>query len=144
MSNLKVQGNASGSGTTTFQSADTNDSITWSLPPTASSSTVGYLNIPQSGAEKTTSYTLATTDVGQMVVVGSGGSVTVPNSTFAAGDAIVIVNNTSGSITLTMSITTSYIAGVNTDDDSISVATRGIANILFLSGTVCIVTGNVS
>lgn len=144
MSNIKVQGNASGTGTTTFQSANTNDSVTWSLPATASNSSVGYLNIPQSGAEKTTSYTLATTDVGTMVIVGSGGSITVPNSTFAAGDAIVIVNNTSGSITLTMSITTSYIAGVNTDDDSISLATRGVANILFLSGTVCIVTGNVS
>lgn len=144
MSNIKVQGNASGTGTTTLQSANTNDSVTWSLPATASNSSVGYLNIPQSGAAKTTSYSLQTTDVGTMVVVDSGGSITVPNSTFAAGDVVLIVNNTTGNITLTMSITTSYIAGVNTDDDSITLATRGVANILFLSGTVCIVTGNVS
>jgi hypothetical protein len=107
-------------------------------------SAVGYRNIPQSGAAKTTSYTLATGDIGKLIEVGSGGSITVPNATFAAGDAVLIFNNTSGSITLTMSITTSYIGGVNADDDSISLATRGVANILFISGTVCVVTGNVT
>lgn len=105
---------------------------------------VGFRAIPQSGAAKTTSYTLATSDVGKLIEVGSGGSITVPNATFSAGDAILIFNNTSGSITLTMSITTSYIGGVNADDDSISLATRGVANILFISGTVCVVTGNVT
>jgi hypothetical protein len=105
---------------------------------------VGFRNIPQSGSAKTTSYTLATGDIGKLIEVGSGGSITVPNATFAAGDAVLIFNNTSGSITLTMSITTSYIGGVNADDDSISLATRGVANILFISGTVCVVTGNVT
>lgn len=104
---------------------------------------VGAKNIPQSGSEKTTSYTLTTGDIGKLVVVGSGGSITVPNSTFAAGDAVVIFNNTSGSITLTMSITTSYIGGVNADDNSITLLTRGVCNILFISGTVCVVTGNI-
>ena len=105
---------------------------------------VGYKNIPQSGSAKTTNYTLAVSDVGKLIEVGSGGSITVPNSTFATGDAVLIFNNTTGSITLTMSITTSYIGGVNADDNSISLLTRGVANILFLSGTVCVVTGNVS
>ena len=105
---------------------------------------VGYKNIPQSGSEKTTSYTLTTDDVGKLIVIGSGGSITVPNSTFAAGDAVVIFNNTTGSRTLTMSITTSYIGGVNTDDNSITLLTRGVCNILFISGTVCVVTGNVT
>lgn len=67
----------------------------------------------------------------------------MPNATFSAGDAVVIFNNTSGSITLTMSITTSYIGGVNADDNSISLLTRGVCNILFISGTVCVVTGNI-
>lgn len=104
---------------------------------------VGYRNIP-SGSDKTTSYTLLATDVGKLISVGSGGSITVPNSVFSAGDAVLIFNNTSGAITMTMSISTSYIGGVNTDDNSISLATRGVANILFISGTVCVVTGNVS
>jgi hypothetical protein len=43
-----------------------------------------------------------------------------------------------------MSITTAYIGGVNVDEASITLATRGLANVLFISGTVCAVTGNVS
>ena len=105
---------------------------------------LGYLNIPQSGAAKTTSYALVTTDIGKVIEVGSGGSITVPNSTFAAGDAIIIFNNTSGAITMTMTITNAYIAGTDADKATIDVATRGVANILFVTGTTCVVTGNVS
>ena len=105
---------------------------------------VGYRNIPQSGSDKTTSYSLVTTDVGKFVGVGTSGSITVPNSTFAAGDVVSIFNNTSGNVTLTMSITTAYIAGTNTDKDTLTLATRGVATILFISGTVCVVSGNVS
>ena len=106
--------------------------------------TLGYLNIPQSGSAKTTSYSLATTDIGKVIEVGTGGSITVPDATFAAGDAIIIFNNTSGSITMTMTITNAYIAGTDTDKATIDVATRGVANILFVTGTTCVVTGNVS
>ena len=105
---------------------------------------VGYKAIPQSGAAKTTSYTLATGDIGEFIEVGASGSIVVPNSTFSAGDAVVIFNNTSGAITLTMSITTAYIGGTDSDVASISLATRGLCNVLFISGTVCVVTGNVT
>jgi hypothetical protein len=105
---------------------------------------VGFKAIPQSGAAKTTSYTLAVGDVGEFIEVGASGSIVVPNATFAAGDAVVIFNNTSGAITLTMSITTAYIGGTDADKATISLATRGICNVLFISGTVCVVTGNVT
>ena len=105
---------------------------------------VGYKAIPQSGSAKTTSYTLAVGDVGEFIEVGASGSIVVPNATFAAGDAVVIFNNTSGAITLTMSITTAYIGGTDADKATISLATRGICNVLFISGTVCVVTGNVT
>jgi hypothetical protein len=105
---------------------------------------VGFRNIPQSGSDKTNSYQLATTDIGKFVGVGASGSITVPNSTFAAGDVVSIFNNTSGNVTLTMSITTAYIGGTDADKATITLATRGVATILFLSGTVCVVTGNVS
>ena len=111
------------------------------LPTTG---TLGYLNIPSAGAAKTSSYTLATTDIGEFVEVGSGGSITVPTSTFAAGDAVVIFNNTTGNITLTTSAPTAYVAGTNTVRTSITLATRGICNVLFVSPTVAIVTGNVT
>ena len=142
MSNLKVQGNASGTGTHTLQSANTNSNLTQTLPA-ADSVTLGYLNIPAVGA-KTTSYTLTTADVGKYVEVGSGGSITVPNSTFSTGDAIVIFNNNSTTITITCSITTAYIAGTDADKDTMTLAARGVASILFNSATVCVISGNVS
>lgn len=104
---------------------------------------VAYLNIPPVGT-KTSSYTLATTDIGEYVQVGTGGSITVPNATFSEGDVITIFNNTSGSITITCSIITAYIAGTDTDKNSVTLATRGIANVFFISGTVCVITGNVT
>ena len=143
MSNLKVQGNASGSGTHTLQSANTNSNITQTLPD-VSGVTLGFLNVPQSGSDKTTSYTLATTDIGEFVGVGTGGSITIPDATFSAGDIVSIFNNTSGNITITCTITTAYIAGTNTDKATMTLAARGVATVLFISGTVCVVTGNVT
>jgi hypothetical protein len=118
------------------------DSTTMTFPSTSSS--IGYLNIPQSGSDKTTSYTLALGDIGEFVGVGSGGSITIPNSTFAAGDAVSIFNNTTGNITITCTITTAYIAGTDTDKATVTLATRGVCTVLFISGTVCVLTGNVS
>jgi hypothetical protein len=142
MSNLKVQGNASGSGTHTLQSANTNSSVTQTLP-TADAVTLGYLNAPAVGT-KTGSYTLATADVGKYVQLGSGGSITIPDATFSEGDIISLFNNTTGSITITCTITTAYIAGTDSDKATMTLATRGVATILFISGTVCVVSGNVS
>ena len=103
----------------------------------------GFKNIPAVGT-KTSSYTLQTADVGKYVQVGSGGSITIPNSTFAEGDAIVIVNNHSAGITITCSITDAYIAGTDTDKATVTLATRGVATVIFVSATRCIITGNVS
>jgi hypothetical protein len=100
--------------------------------------------IPQSGSAKTTTYVLATTDVGEFIEIGSGGAITVPNATFSTGDAVVLFNNTSGNITITLSITTAYLGGVDADKATLTLATRGVCNVLFISGTVCVVTGNVS
>jgi hypothetical protein len=105
---------------------------------------VGYRNVPITGSEKTASYTLATGDVGKYVQVGTSGSVTIPNSTFAQGDIISIANNTTGNVTITCSTTNAYIAGANTNKTSVTLATRGLATILFLSGTSCLISGNVS
>lgn len=116
--------------------------VTLTLP--SQTATLGYINIPQSGSAKTTAYTLATGDVGEFIEVGSGGSIEIPDATFSAGDAVLVFNNTSGGITITCTITTAYIAGTDTDKATVTLATRGIASILFASGTVCVITGNVS
>ena len=114
---------------------------TLTMPDTTA--TLGYLNLPAVGT-KTDSYTLATSDVGKYVQVGSGGSITIPDATFAEGDAVSLFNNTTGNITITCSITTAYIAGTDSDKATMTLATRGVATVLFISGTVCVVTGNVS
>ena len=236
MSNLKIQGNASGTGTTTLQSGNTNSNLTLALPiadgtanqalvtdgagvlsfastgsgdvvgpsssvdselalfnsttgklikrasltglvkatsgvasaatagtdfvapsgalGTPSSGTltnctvdgtnpIGYRDLPAVGT-KTSSYTLAVGDVGKYVQIGASGAITIPDATFAEGDAISIFNNTSSTATITCSITTAYIAGTDTDKSTMTLATRGIATVLFISGTVCVVAGNVS
>ena len=226
MSKIKFQGNASGTGTTTFQSANTSSNTTFTLPGTDGSAnqalvtdgsgslsfasvvstgsantftaaqtfraanavrseaastqdaivvagraggtssyavtltpttlsanrtvtfpdetfTVGYRNVPAVGT-KTGSYSLAVGDVGKYVQIGSGGSITIPDATFAEGDIISLFNNTTGNITITCTITTAYIAGTDSDKATMTLATRGVATILFISGTVCVVSGNVS
>lgn len=118
--------------------------VTLNVPANQTSGSLGYLNIPQSGSAKTSSYPLTTADVGQFIQVGSGGSITIPDATFSAGDAVMIFNNTTGNITITCTITTAYIGGTDADKATVTLATRGVANILFISGTVCVITGNVS
>ena len=105
---------------------------------------VGYLNIPNSGA-KTASYTLVVGDVGKFIELGTSGTVVVPASVFAAGDAISIFNNTSASISCTCSaVTTVYKGGTDADISTFSVTTRGVATILFITSTVAVITGNLA
>lgn len=136
MSAIKVQGNASGTGTHTIQSANTNSNRTATLPD--ADTTLGFLNVPVSS----TTTTMATSDVGKVISLSAG--ITIPNSTFAAGDVVSLYNNTSGDLTVTCTITTAYIAGTNTDKATVTLATRGVATVLFISGTECVITGNVS
>lgn len=138
-SNLKLAGSSSGAATLNAPAvAGTN---IYALPPDAT--TLGYRNVPPVGT-KTGSYTLAVGDIGKYVQVGSGGSITIPNSTFSEGDAISVFNNTSSGVTITCSTTNAYIAGTDTNKSSVTLATRGVATILFISSTLCVIAGNVS
>lgn len=137
--NLKLAGSTSGSATLNAPAvAGTN---TYALPPDAA--TLGYRNVPAVGT-KTGSYTLAVGDIGKYVQVGTGGSITIPNSTFAEGDAVSIFNNTSAGVTITCSTTNAYIAGTDSNKASVTLATRGVATVLFISSTLCVIAGNVS
>ncbi len=127
----------------TLTPATLSASRTATMPDGGGSYTLGYINVPAVGT-KTASYTLATADVGKYVQVGTSGSITIPDATFSEGDVISIFNNTTGSITITCTITTAYIAGTDSDKATMTLATRGLATILFISGTVCVVSGNVS
>jgi hypothetical protein len=112
---------------------------------TTSSDGVGNLrNIPSAGAAKTSAYTLSVSDIGEFVTVGTSGSITVPNDTFTAGNAISIYNDTTGNISINCPITTAYLAGTNTDRASLTLATRGIATILFINPSLCVASGNLT
>jgi hypothetical protein len=96
---------------------------------------VGFKNIPLSGT-KTASYTLVAGDVGKFVELGASGTIVIPASVFAAGDAISVFNNTSASIACTCSaITTVYEGGTNTNISAtgFSITTRGVVTILFIA-----------
>jgi hypothetical protein len=104
---------------------------------------IGFRNVPAVGT-KTGAYTLATTDVGEYVQIGSGGQIEIPDGTFAEGDIVSLFNNTNAAVTVNCAITTAYIAGTDTDKANVSLDTRGVATVLFISNTVCVITGNVS
>jgi hypothetical protein len=134
--------NGSTSGTVSFAVPAVAGTNTVTFP--AETMTVGFRNVPQSGSAKTANYDLVVGDVGKFIEVGASGEITIPDATFAAGDIVSIFNNTSGNITVTCTITTAYIAGTDSDKATVTLATRGVATILFLSGTVCVISGNVS
>ena len=98
-------------------------------------------NIPQ--VTKTAAYTLATTDLGRYISTQSG-TITVPNNTFLAGNAVSVYNDSANTISLTISTTTGYIAGTNTNRTGMALATRGVCTVLFINPSYCIVSGNVT
>jgi hypothetical protein len=107
---------------------------------------VGFKNIPLSGT-KTASYNLVAGDVGKFVELGASGTIVIPASVFAAGDAISVFNNTSASIACTCSaITTVYEGGTNTNISAtgFSITTRGVVTILFIDTTTVVITGNLA
>jgi len=85
------------------------------------------------------SYALVASDAGKHIL--ASGDITVPNSTFSAGDAVTIVNNTAGNLTLYMNVTTRYNAADGSTVSNFTLATRGVATLLFTSGTVCYGSG---
>ena len=101
-------------------------------------------DIPSAGAAKTSAYTLTISDIGEFVTVGTSGSITVPNDVFAAGNAVSVFNNTTGNVTITFSITTAYLAGTDADKATLTLATRGVATILFINPSLCVASGNLT
>lgn len=141
------------SGTTLAASGtDTNINININPKGTGVVTTTGTYNdvngkvraVPLSGSAKTSSYTLALGDVGEYIEVGSGGSIVIPNAVFAAGDIVSIFNNTASTVTITCTIDTAYKGGTNTDQATVTLNTRGVATVLFISGTVCVINGNLA
>lgn len=101
---------------------------------------LGYRQLP--GGSVTTG-AFGAADQGKGIYATAG--VTIPNSTMAANDVVIIQNTTGSSITITKTITTAY----NTSTGSALGATftlgaRGRCAIIFTSATECYVTGDIS
>jgi len=129
MGNLRVQGNPSGSGTHTLQGTSSNSSRTATLPD--GDETLGYINAPQNSQTGAT-YTLVLTDQGDHIYFtgGTTATLTVPlNSAvaFPIGTAILVLNNNSGSLTISSSATLQLAAG---STGNRTVASKGMASLL--------------
>jgi hypothetical protein len=105
----------------------------------------GYVrNIPQSGSNKTSTYTVSAGDSGRFIGIGTSGKIVIPNAVMATGNVISLYNATTGNITVECSISIAYVAGTNTDRASVTLATRGVATVLFLDSDNCVISGNVT
>ena len=104
---------------------------------TVSDSKGNLRSIPQI-TSLSSSHTLATGDTGKHILTNSQ-TIVVPNSTFAAGDAITLVNNGSSATTLTKNISNLYNPTDGTTPTAL--AAKGMCTILFVSGTEAYITG---
>lgn len=146
MSNLKVQGNASGAGTTTLQSANTSVSATLTLPDSTSADTLGYLNAPIN--EQSAAYTAVAADAGKIIFHPStdanARTFTIPaNSSVAypTGTVLTFINMTSQVVTIAITSDTLYQAGTGSTG-SRSLAQYGIATAVKMTSTTWLISGN--
>tara|TARA_B100001250_G_scaffold220076_1_gene188780 strand:+ start:3659 stop:5134 length:1476 start_codon:yes stop_codon:yes gene_type:complete len=126
---------------TTTGTADSTGNITIAAAPMVASAvedSKGNLrSVPQN--TQGSSYTLVAADAGKHIL--ASGTITVPNSLFSAGDLVTIINNTGSDLTITKTITTMYL-GTDATSTNRTLSTRGIATILFASGTVAYISGS--
>ena len=88
---------------------------------------------------KTGSYTLVAADDQKLINTNSG--VTVPSGVFSAPDAVTIVNNSTGNITITQGSGVSmYFAGSSTTGNRV-LAQKGIATLVCISNNNFIISG---
>lgn len=97
--------------------------------------TIGYRSIPRS----TTSGTATTADVGKVIAVSAG--ITIPNSTFAAGDAVSIYNDSASSVTITQGSGLTLRQAGTTNTGNRTLAARGMATVWFNSSSEAIISG---
>ncbi len=145
MSSLVAAGNASGTGTHTLQSADTNSNVTQTLPLT-DSTTLGYLNAPVN--EQSAAYTAVLADAGKVIfhpstdanartfTIPANGSVAYPT-----GTVLTFINMTSQVVTISITTDTMYLAGTGSAG-SRSLAQYGIATAVKMTSTTWLISGN--
>ena len=96
---------------------------------------IGYRSIPRS----TTATTATTGDVGKCIAVTAG--ITIPNATFAAGDAVSIYNDSAASVTITQGASLTLRQAGTTNTGNRTLAARGMATIWFNSASEAVISG---
>jgi hypothetical protein len=83
-------------------------------------------------------YTLQLSDVGDHV--SATGNITVPPAVFAAGDVVVIYNNTAGDLSILRGagVTMYWVAGA---DATRTLGTRGLASVVCVGSNTFVITG---
>jgi hypothetical protein len=83
-------------------------------------------------------YTLQASDVGDHV--SATGNITVPPAVFAAGDVVVIYNNTGGNLSILRGsgVTMYWVAGA---DATRTLGTRGLASVVCVASNTFVITG---
>ena len=83
-------------------------------------------------------YTLQLSDVGDHV--SATGNITVPPAVFAAGDVVVVYNNTGGNLSILRGagVTMYWVAGANADR---TLGTRGLASVVCVASNTFVITG---
>ena len=97
-------------------------------------------NIPENA--KTTNYTLVAADAGKHIKFTPGDAsqtLTVPDSVFASGDAITIVNNSGNNLAIAKGTNMYYAADATNANRTL--AGRGVATLLFIAADTCYITG---
>ena len=103
---------------------------------TVSDSKGNLRSIPQN--TQGSAYTLVNSDGGKHIL--ASGNITWIDGRHSAGDAVTIINNTAGNITITKGTTMYNTADGNNANRTL--ATRGMATILWASGTVAYISGS--
>jgi hypothetical protein len=102
---------------------------------TIDSIVIGYRSIPRS----TTATTAAVGDVGKCIAVTAG--LTIPNATFAAGDAVSIYNDSGSAVTITQGTSLTLRQAGTTSTGNRTLAARGLATVWFNTASEAIISG---
>ena len=137
-----VSGTGSANGLSLSGSFTTSGSITLSGSVTSVATgatidgvTIGYRSIPRS----TTTATAVVGDVGKCIAVTAG--ITIPNATFAAGDAVSIYNDSASAVTITQGASLTLRQAGTTNTGNRTLAARGMATIWFNSSSEAVISG---
>lgn len=142
MASFTTSGNGSVTGTFGVTGNMTGTTATFSgIVAVAAASTIGGLEIgTRRVSRSTTATTAVAADAGKCVAITAG--LTIPNATFAAGDAVSVYNDSAGALTITQGASlTLRLAGTTTTGNR-TLAARGLATIWFNTASEAIIGGS--